>query len=112
MALLNLFNSDYAYLKLAQLQTNINTLQKERGDALSLAATRQAEADTWKTRYEELKPQLAKSAATSSQILGTIKQELAQFIAQPPLCPHVEGEPDRENPAVGDMTRVHWEVIY
>ncbi|KAI1785264.1 hypothetical protein LXA43DRAFT_1117570 [Ganoderma leucocontextum] len=67
-----------------ELEVKVNALRKERDDALALAVTRQAEADTWRTRYEELKPQLAESAAMSSQLLRTIRQELVEFIGQQP----------------------------
>ncbi|KAM5545054.1 hypothetical protein V8D89_001165 [Ganoderma adspersum] len=74
----------------AQLRVKMDTLKKERDEALALAATRQAEADNWKIRYEELRPQLAESAAMSSQLLGTMKQELVQFLGAQSVC--LEGE--------------------
>ncbi|PIL32804.1 hypothetical protein GSI_04921 [Ganoderma sinense ZZ0214-1] len=71
----------------AQLQAKINALQRERDEALALAETCQVVADAWKTRYEQLKPQPAESAASNLQLLGTIKTELVQFLGQQPPCP-------------------------
>ena len=67
-----------------RLRNEVDALKKERDDALALAAARQAETNTWKIRYEQLKPQLAESAATNLQILGSIRQDFIQFIAQQP----------------------------
>nr|VWO99810.1 Fusaric acid biosynthesis protein 2 [Ganoderma boninense] len=69
-----------------QLQVQIDALRKDRDDALALAATRQTEADSWKSRYEQLKPQLSQSAAMSLQLSDTIKEELVQFLSQRSTC--------------------------
>ena len=72
-----------------RLRNEVDALKKERDDALALAAARQAETNTWKIRYEQLKPQLAESAATNLRILGSIRQDFVQFIAQQPASPDV-----------------------
>ena len=63
-----------------QLQYEIESLRKERDAALTLAANRQAEANTWKTRYEQLKPQLVGSAAQNKQLADAMRRELVRFV--------------------------------
>ena len=87
---------------MARFRAEATALQKERDDALALARMRQLEAVTWKTRYEQLKPQLSESAAMNSQFLGSIRQDLVQFIAQQPGSPDVDVGSDGEGAVVSD----------
>ena len=72
-----------------QLQHEVESLRKERDAALTLAATRQAEANTWRTRYEQLKPQLAESSAQNAQLVDAMRRELVRFVDSQPAatCP-------------------------
>ena len=83
----------------------IDTLQKERDDALALASMRQAEADTWKMRYEELKQQRVESSSMSSPLLSTMKQELVQFLGTRSACPGVD-------PDVSDGSQRHSKIVH
>lgn len=64
------------------MQSTIDSLRKELSDARALASTLQAETDAWKTRYEELKPQLAGSAARETALLDSLRQDLVQIAIQ------------------------------
>ena len=64
------------------LRAEANALKKELAIARALAATRHAEVDTWRTRYEQLKPQLFGAAAQSSKLLDSMREELATLMPE------------------------------
>ena len=64
------------------LQAAIDSLNEDLIVAHALAAMRQAEADAWQTRYQELKPQLAGSAARETELLDNMRQGLVQIASQ------------------------------
>ncbi|KAI0753478.1 hypothetical protein C8Q80DRAFT_1267870 [Daedaleopsis nitida] len=69
-------DSDAEPQDITVLHAEIATLRQELDDARCLAATRQAESDAWRTRYEQLKPQLSGAAAQAAQLLDTMRQQL------------------------------------
>ncbi|RDX47532.1 hypothetical protein OH76DRAFT_1484663 [Lentinus brumalis] len=63
--------------EIESLRAEVSRLRKELEDAQESTRSHQAEASTWRTRYEQLKPQLANSAAHTAQILEKMREELA-----------------------------------
>ena len=61
------------------LQSQIGSLRNELERAQSLSETHRAECNTWKTRYEDLKPQLTGSAAINTQLLDSLRELLEDF---------------------------------
>ena len=64
------------------LQSQIGSLRNELERAQSLSETHRAECNTWKTRYEDLKPQLTGSAAINTQLLDSLRELLEEFKAR------------------------------
>ncbi len=63
--------------EIENLRAEVSRLRKELEDAQKSTRDHQAEASTWQTRYEQLKPLLANSAAHTGQILEKMREELA-----------------------------------
>ncbi|KAH9925938.1 uncharacterized protein BXZ73DRAFT_103104 [Epithele typhae] len=77
----------------AKLQSDLEILRQEVQDMCALAAVHEADAKTWKTRYEELKPQLLASAAGNTAILDKMRDQLANFVT---CQPHVTNDKTAE----------------
>ncbi|KAI0710324.1 hypothetical protein C8T65DRAFT_648570 [Cerioporus squamosus] len=63
--------------EIERMQGEVNRLRKELDDARNSARGHQAEATMWRTRYEQLKPQLTDAAAQTGKIIEKMRQELA-----------------------------------
>lgn len=67
---------------LAALHAQVSALREELVDARSAAAARQAEVEVWRTRYEQLKPQLARVAAHAAQLCDNMRDELSDVMEE------------------------------
>ncbi|RPD71998.1 hypothetical protein L226DRAFT_573371 [Lentinus tigrinus ALCF2SS1-7] len=64
------------------LRDEMNRLREELNDARETAKRHENEAATWRTRYEQLKPQLINSAAHAAQLMETMREDWTASMPQ------------------------------
>ena len=64
------------------LRDEVNRLCKELETVRECAKHHEADAATWRTRYEQLKPQLVNSVDRTARLLETMREQLASSESQ------------------------------